>query len=69
MFRNRFSRLSRVIRNASAKPALGRPFEVAQRTPCDAPALYNPFRDLDGMDRAATIRAQALAARLQLART
>lgn len=36
------------------------------REPHHAPALYNPARDLDGMDHAARLRSQALVMRKRM---
>lgn len=68
MLTTRFKRLARAIRNAATKPDLGPPYELQRRPIPGAPALWGTHTDLDGMDHAATIRAQAVAMRRQLAK-
>ena len=53
--------IPRTLRRAAAndrKPYGGPPFG---REPFEAPQLYNPSRDLDGMDHAVRMRSRALA--------
>ena len=60
--RLRFARLNRILSRNERKLNLGPPYG---REPHVAPALYNPARDLDGMDHAVRVRSRALMMRKQ----
>ncbi len=62
--RLRFARLNRILSRNERKLNLGPPYG---REPFDAPSLYDPARDFDGIDHAARMRSRALVMRKQAA--
>lgn len=63
--RLRFARLNRILSRNERRLNLGPPFG---REPHAAPSVREGYRDLDGMDQAARVRARALMMRKQAAK-